>query len=35
MSKIEEKRQKSMKNIESWLRPNTNIEVYLIRNNKD
>ena len=24
-----------MKNIESWLRPNINIEVYLISNNKD
>jgi hypothetical protein len=33
--KIEEKGQKIMKNIESWLRPNINIEVYLISNNKD
>jgi hypothetical protein len=24
-----------MKNIESWLRPNINIEVYLISNNRD
>jgi hypothetical protein len=24
-----------MKNVESWLGPNINIEVYLISNNKD
>jgi hypothetical protein len=28
LSRIEEKGQKIMKNIESWLRPNINIEVY-------
>jgi hypothetical protein len=27
--------EKSMKNLESWLGPIINIEVYLISNNKD
>jgi hypothetical protein len=35
MSKIQENGEKGMKNLESWLGPIINIEVYLISNNKD
>jgi hypothetical protein len=35
MNKIQENGEKSVKNLESWLGPIINIEVYLIRNNKD
>jgi hypothetical protein len=35
MSKIQENGKKGMKNLESWLGPIINIEVYLISNNKD
>jgi hypothetical protein len=34
MNKIQENGEKSMKNLESWLRPIINIEVYFIINNK-
>jgi hypothetical protein len=35
MNKIQENGEKSMKNLESWLGPIINIEVYLISNNND
>jgi hypothetical protein len=35
MNKIQENGEKSVKNLESWLGPIINIEVYLISNNKD
>ena len=34
MNKIQENGEKSMKNLESWLGPIINIEVYLISNKK-
>ena len=35
MSKIQETREKGMKNLKSWLEPIINIEVYSISNNED
>jgi hypothetical protein len=35
MSKIQEKGEKGMKNLKSWLGPIINIEVYSLSNNKD